>query len=555
MRTVLLGLLMSFALIAQSAEGDYSLSGTVLNSVTGEPIKGALVTLIGYPQTDTARGRQGRPIAKTASTGAAGEYLFGGLSSGEYTVRAQKPGFAAYSGLPPSPRSHSNGVPDSVALSASVSGHTIRLDPLGVIEGKITNQYGDRLGRVSVGLFEYRIEDGLRYVKASRTVVTDDRGQYRTWDLQPGEYCVKAMGRYGATSMYAGDGSVFYNSWECFRPMYFGGAREMESATPVVVAAGTQERADFTLPVEPTYKIRGALQNFTPGQFVTFELIESDPNVTVSRVSLNGNSGKFEIDDVPSGRYTLRATQGRLARGETAVEVKGADANGVSIALSPGVTVTGAVHLLGPAPGRQANEASEDRWEDARFGLGFCVVRLEVPGRESDGRLVAEILGGHEFSVQNVFWGQYRVRMECPRGHIVSALSGSSDLLSNPEISVQPGVAPPPIEIGLKPGGGEVHGKLASHDAPAGAGVLLVPAFTPSIGPSAIPVIGDSGSSDELEFNFSNLAPGDYLAYAFSDIQSVEYRNPAFLQTLKGGTAVRVEDGKTTEVTLTNLVQ
>jgi hypothetical protein len=335
MRTVLVGLLMSFALIAQSAEGDYSLSGTVLNSVTGEPVKGALVTLIGYSQIDAAQGRRGGSIAKTATTGVGGEYLFGGLSSGQYTVRAQKPGFAGYSGLPRSSGNHL-ALPNSVVLSASVSGHTIRLDPLGVIEGKITNQYGDRLGRVSVGLFDYRIQDGVRYIHPVRNVATDDRGQYRTWDLQPGTYYVKAMGRYGATSMYAGDGSVFYDSWEGFRPMYFGGAREMDSATPIPIAAGTQEHADFTVTVEPTYKVRGTLQNFTPSHFATFELFESDPNVAVGRVSLNGASGKFEIDDVPSGRYTLRATQGELAMGETAVEVKGADANGVSIALSQG---------------------------------------------------------------------------------------------------------------------------------------------------------------------------------------------------------------------------
>jgi hypothetical protein len=162
---------------------------------------------------------------------------------------------------------------------------------------------------------------------------------------------------------------------------------------------------------------------------------------------------------------------------------------------------------------------------------------------------------GHEFSVPNVFWGQYRVRMECQSGHIVSALSGSSDLLSNPEISLQPGVAPPPIEIGLKLGGGEIHGKLEIHDAPVATGVLLVPAFAASTGPNASRASWDLGSHDVLQFSFSNLAPGDYLAYAVSDIQSVEYRNPAFLQALKGGTAVRVEDGKTAEVTLTSLVQ
>jgi len=45
MRALLLGLLTSVALVAQGPRGDYLLSGTVVNSVTGEPVKAALVSL------------------------------------------------------------------------------------------------------------------------------------------------------------------------------------------------------------------------------------------------------------------------------------------------------------------------------------------------------------------------------------------------------------------------------------------------------------------------------------------------------------------------------
>ena len=61
--------------------------------------------------------------------------------------------------------------------------------------------------------------------------------------------------------------------------------------------------------------------------------------------------------------------------------------------------------------------------------------------------------------------------------------------------------------------------------------------------------------ADELGFTFVNLAPGDYVAYAFSGIQSIEYRNPAFLNALRGGTSVRIEDGRTAAVTLRGLVK
>jgi hypothetical protein len=51
------------------------------------------------------------------------------------------------------------------------------------------------------------------------------------------------------------------------------------------------------------------------------------------------------------------------------------------------------------------------------------------------------------------------------------------------------------------------------------------------------------------------LAPGDYTAYAFSEWQQVEFRNPGFLQTLSGGESVRIEDGKETKVSITKVVK
>ena len=51
----------------------------------------------------------------------------------------------------------------------------------------------------------------------------------------------------------------------------------------------------------------------------------------------------------------------------------------------------------------------------------------------------------------------------------------------------------------------------------------------------------------------SNLAPGNYVVYEVPDgrLSGLEFRNPAVLRTLTGGIAVRIEDGKTTEITLT----
>ena len=537
---ILLGLLSPLYVLAQTTAGAYSISGSVLNSVTGEPVKGALVTAFSFSAGENIR--IPRTSQNVTTAGPSGEYVFTGLVAGQYTLRAEKPGFI------PQREVSSAGTPIvALSLSSSVTGHILKLIPLGVIEGKLANQYGDPLGRVTVELLQSKILNGYRSVVVVQSTASDDRGQFRYWDLKPGKYYVKAMGRVGGTSIYIGNGSVFFDSWEGFRPVYLGGGRDIDSSVPLDIVAATQARADFTLAVEATYKIRGKLENFTSLQGVAFHLIETDENVASSRVSLNGTTGRFEIDDVPSGRYTLRATQGRSRQGETTVLVKDADANGISLALAPAVTVTGAVQVIGPlrekqkTPDNQDDEPEEPSCSLSLRGSGN-LLQFVGPGRLGDPK---------NFRNESVFPGRYHVDIECTAGYAVSAVSGTSDLLANPVLTIQPGVPPPPIEIGMRPGGGDLHGKLGPQIRSSGAGVLLVPAFSASTGPAISFATRESDTPpDVLEFDFENLAPGDYVAYAFSDISSVEYRNPAVLNALTGGTSVRIEEGQTTEITL-----
>jgi hypothetical protein len=550
MRTVLLGLVASLSLAAQDSRADYSLSGTVVNSVTGAPVKGAEVTLVALSNVEAGAGmppNQPGPMIATSSSGAGGEYAFSGLPAGIYMLSAGKPGLVQNSVVP--------GYPEEIALSASVSGHTIRLAPLGVMEGTVSNQYGDPLAGVSVALYERAVEDGVRTVRPGCAATTNDRGQFRIWDLPPGSYYVQA--RRGAVdeTLPVGYGSVRYIPWEGFRPVYFGGAHDPDSATPVTVAAGEVSRADFDITMEPTYKVRGKLESSGGGEPDTFEWLEADPSAAAGTTPINAvqdrKTGTFEIDGVPAGTYTLRVTQGQRGRGEATVVVKNGDVNGVSVALAPAVTVTGTVRLIGAGPGE--NRSLPDM---ALGGVANCHVSL-VPSVRETGVLRHPAVPAQDgaFGIAGVLPGPHRLLVLCQNGYVVSAVSGGTDLLANPEIVVAPGVAAPPIEIAVRAGGGSLSGRLAVSGAAPGMGVLLVPAFKPTTGPVIQLASPIPGPTAELSFTFNRLAPGDYLAYAFSDIQSVEFRDPAFLNALTGGTSVHIEDGKTATVTLTGLVK
>jgi Carboxypeptidase regulatory-like domain len=552
-----------FGLLAISApllgqQGQFSVSGTIVNSQTGEVLRNAMVTLFKQPdleklKTDVARGAAIQPVNSRVVTlsGPAGEFQFNGLTAGSYSVAGQKAGFTPT----PTPQP-----PALSELTSSVTGVTLRLAPLGVIEGRVISQDGELMYGVRMEAIVTNVNGGMRQAFVQHTAITDDRGVFRLAGLQPGQYYLKAAGRGVGTYMYVGDATNRPQSWLTFSPVYFGGSHTLSAATPVTIDVGTETRADFRLDMEPAVDIRGTLENFTPHQTVAFSLAQSEEDLEASaRVNLNGTTGAFVVQGVTPGEYILRATQGLVGQGDVRVRAGAAGADGVAVPLWRAASVKGSVRIIGAAPKHKTTGAASDD-DDEEQPDPLCVVGLAKPavmGRQSSGGG----LRGPDFTIENVFPGEYRVHIECHGGYAISAMTGSNDLLANPRIVIQPGATPAPIEIALKPGGGSVHGTIAIQPTaePLGDGlfmVLLVPAFSPSTGPSVtFATPDDSDSREHLEFEASALAPGDYTAYAFRAVPGIEYANPAVLQSLTGGTSVRVEDGKTAEITLKPVVK
>jgi hypothetical protein len=536
-------------------DGTYSLSGTVVNSETGEPLRNAVVTLAKTPTPQEMSEFQeamksGRipGVRKSALSGTSGEYQFTGLKEGQYMVNAQKPGYVR--------RFDVEGQQGPIALSASISNITVKLAPLGVIESTVTDQNGEPIDSVKIEAYRRQIVDGARSISSNHSAVCNDRGAFRIWGLDPGQYYLKASGRNGGTYMFLGQGTPRPSSWLSFVPVYAGGARTLDSATPITIAAGTQARADFKLNLAPSATIRGIVENLAPNQRVTFSLRQDgEEPAEDSRVNLSVTTGRFEITAVPPGDYILTAVEGQVARGELPVHVVEGGLSGLTVPLWPAVTVTGTVHNIGPAPGPAQKKPVPDDLEDFdSTPEPGCQVTLRAPdGQRGPGPRDPTAPAG-TFSISNIFVGHYRVEFWCTGGYITSATYGTNDLLSNPAITIEPGGTPPPIEIAMRPGGGTIHANIAPSLPNRGGGVLAVPTFSSSTGPRFQPM-GIADDSDDQELEISNLAPGDYMLYAFSTADQIEYRNPAVLESLTGGTTVHVDDGKTSEVKLNAVVK
>lgn len=488
--------LFAFPLLAQprAAKGDFSLAGTVVNSLTGERIRQALLRLT--PAAGAAR---------TVLTDGAGAYRFSGLPAGSYRVSANKPHFA-----PSSP-----GV--SITLNSSRDDVSVSLQPLGVIKGRILDFYGDPVSGVLVHALQPRIEGGQRRLTMLRWARSNDRGDYRLWDLAPGRYYVKAVGRGGATMMYVGEFRLPVSD-EAFAPVYYGGGPNAATAAPLTVAPGGEAQADFALAVRPARSIFGTVVNAVPYRPAEIQLLSGDEDVGETRAAFNAADGRFRIQNLVDGAYTLRITQGRGSDRTRAVEtvvLAGRDIQGLIVRLVPGITVKGKVRAEGEFP-------------SGMRGLYRVTLR---PRDASDRSRPEDYYGAQvdenlEFAIPGVLAGRYGVSVSTPIGYVASITAGDQDLLTVGELKVAAGEPPTPLEVVIRTDVGQVTGSVLIDGRPATAAVALVPA-------------SDSGrdvmtafASGDGSFAFLNVPPGDYRLCAWKPGAVPEFTDPEVLRAL-----------------------
>jgi len=199
-----------------------SISGTVINALSGLPVAGL------YVRVHDASGA----YLSHGTTDSQGRYKVTGLDAGSHFVLASASGFEPqlWNGIPcPSPCTVTAGTPVPVALSATTSGIDFALAPYGSITGKIT----DAATGQPLAYTNLRISDsaGALFTYA----YTDGSGNYAVTGLPDGSYFV---------STQAGNDYVdaLWENLDCGAPC------DVTRGTPVVVAVGTVSGGvDFAL--------------------------------------------------------------------------------------------------------------------------------------------------------------------------------------------------------------------------------------------------------------------------------------------------------------------
>jgi protocatechuate 3,4-dioxygenase beta subunit len=315
------------------------ISGGVAVMGSGQPARRARVTLSGSGEVGGSR---------STTTDDNGRFVFQALPAGRFTLSASKPGHinATYGqrspGRPGTPIQLGDGQKMDVRLTMARGG---------VITGTVVDEHGEAIPNTPVRVMRFVMPGGQRTLQQAGNDQTDDRGMYRIFGLQPGDYLVSATPRNNnqrtaiaeqqqvlrammlraetvaqqnpaqAPQMLAErvaqlkatvSAAVEDDQGTGYAPVYYPGTTSPASASMVSVGAGEEKGGiDFQYQVVPIARVDGIVTS-TTGQMppnVQVMLVNSAfdvPGLNPGGTRVDQN-GAFTIQNVPPGQYTLVA--------------------------------------------------------------------------------------------------------------------------------------------------------------------------------------------------------------------------------------------------------
>lgn len=478
----------------------FMVSGTVVNSVTGEPIGRALVRINGFPQ-------------RTSFSDAEGHFEIDGLAAGRVNITVQKPGYVNEQDAPA--RS-----PTWVDIGSNTGAVVLKLVPQGAIYGRTTDGSGQPIEHVPVRLTERNLREGRKHWEQRGMTETDEDGRFRFPNLLPGTYYLATGPSNVGTQLLAADEKPKTG----FPPIYYPGVPDLSSASPIQLNAGQQAEADFSLTAVPVYQLSGIVSGYLPEQGVGVQVFNQSGDEVSLSTSFNMESGIVHIDNVPAGSYIVKATARtatQVLQAETRVNVT-SNSESLRLALGPAISIPIVVRMESRSTSNLSAAGGNPNQD--RPPVSVRLISNETTSAEWDSSFVQHAPGRDNMVLQSVDSGTYSVDV-IPQApwYVQSATYGQTNVLYD-DLSVTTGGPSYPMEIVLRDDAASVSGSVKTSDGSASqATIIVAPQPVSRITPKMAPAFSAS-------FNLSGLAPGEYLVFAFDHVEGMEYSNPDVLQ-------------------------
>lgn len=317
--------------------GSAQITGRVLARDNGAPVRRAVVRLSGVP-AEVERTAKHAYVQREAETDDNGAFEFADLPDGSYYVSV--PGTNGFLGLP---RARQATVGDGQVLNVA-----IRLERTGAIVGRIADRNGEGLLGVQVQAISRHDFRGHISMMSRSSVATNDLGQFRLFNLQPGDYFVLATPAHRPQQQGAQRRGGFAST-------YFPGTQALGSARLVTVRAGKDSgKVNFSLSSGPLARVaidavdsRG--QPLGREASATLNLV-SDVFVPSSmRQASRQDDGQFVFSDVSPGGYYLIVSTSYRQEEAAYVNVTIDKDTTLKVQTNTGAKVSGRIVVQGPS--------------------------------------------------------------------------------------------------------------------------------------------------------------------------------------------------------------
>ena len=478
----------------QATGARFTVSGVVVNSVTGEPLPRALVMTRGGEQ-------------HTAFTGADGRFQMEGLPQGVWFFFAQKPGFLD-SSLSALNRAA------AVKVASDTSLVTVKLAPESQIDGRVVDRDGEGIEGLNIQCMLQTILNGRKTWQMSGGTQTDETGNFHLQGLRPGGYVLRTGSQPLFPNFeYQNPDSTLPR--QVYPPHFYPEAADLMSLQPLTVRPGETARADFSIAPVTAFRVSGTVNPAHGG--IQGWVRTSDGNQLPNPFFVNPRNGTWNAPALPPGAWNIvLASQGGQNSGfaEQLVNITSSDVKNVQMMLQPLASI--AVNVASPTTAGQ-RQVQVELQSESQIGPGARMYgSSRNPQNMNETPLVRDVPPG-------TYWVSVRpYANEC----LAAVSSGGTDLARNPLV-ISTGAQPGSIDVTLEDNCATIQGQVHMETPVPDASVILV-ASSRVIWPQTVALQSDGS------FTINRLSPGDYRLYAVSTAAGLEYANPDAMRQIEG---------------------
>lgn len=296
--------------------------------------------------------------SRSTTTDDQGRFSFTALPAGRYSLSANKPGHLSvtYGQRRPGTQGTQIQLSDGQKFSA-----TLQIPRGSVLTGTVLDENGDATPGTNVRAMRFVRQGERRTLQSAGSGSTDDRGIYRIFNLQPGEYVVCATPRNQPTEVMRGQAEVEAMRAEIqsvaaagareelvrslterlsvvqsnmaaqrgdeaptgYAPICYPGTLSTTEAAAVPLGVGEEKPGiDFQLLMVPMARVEGMVVNSTGASYQNIQLTLQEASIAGSALGVSQGSrpdaeGRFRFNSVAPGTYklTARAQIGQGGRG------------------------------------------------------------------------------------------------------------------------------------------------------------------------------------------------------------------------------------------------